>query len=130
MLTRALASLPATRASAPGLLRKRTTKTGASLTRYLARRKARLALPGSLTIRRILPRPLVALAARLTMVTRASARLRGSGAALGMVAPPPRRFGSIRILLEARCGGDLAAGTLAAPRGGRGLETHLSLNPC
>src|SRR2546422_2868663 len=114
MLTRALASFPATRASVPGLLRRRTTKAGSSLKRYLARRSARLAWTGSLTIRRILPRPRAASADRLTMLTRASARVRASWAStpgrdlrltvswvvLGIVAPPPRWFCSIGMLLE------------------------------
>src|SRR5438105_727510 len=113
MLTFAFASLFATRASAPGLLRRRTTNAGSSLARYLARRNARLALTASLTITRTLPRPLTASAESVVMLTPASAsvlascastpgldlRLTVSCVALGIGAPPRQGFGPAGIVL-------------------------------
>src|SRR5439155_103756 len=57
---------------------RRMTKAGSSLKRYFARRSARLALTGSLTTRRIFPRPRADSADRLAMLTRASASVRAS----------------------------------------------------
>src|SRR5262249_15190085 len=111
MLTPAFASRAATRASAPGLLRMRTTKAVSSVARYLARRSTRLAGPGLLTTKWIFPRPALVLAVSAEMLTRASANVRAS------VAQTAGRDFRLRVSWEA-----LAIGTLPPLRLGGGLN--------